>query len=252
MSTVLDNIYINLRVIAKIPEGGKISTTSPGQVTLEDTNNRATRIWRTLTRDSRKKSVKLLMGLANDITEISDNIISSLYYTHQYENDKPSMFQLNDNAKKIHQLKKLVRELQNSVPGFNNLLNTYRKDLNVTAGIEEIVDKVNIQITKIQNTLRMMNQSEEGEDLSTTMLTVLNTAKNIDAIQHISASPPKDNRNHSRDRDTRDAKNNQSPHPQSQSPRDSKFIVSTSPVQKSSQSNVYDSEHSISLDPFDD
>ena len=250
MSTVLDNIYINLRVIAKIPEGGKISTTSPGQVTLEDTNNRATKIWRTLTRDSRKKSVKLLMGLANDITEISDNIISSLYYTHQYENDKPSMFQLNDNAKKIHQLKKLVRELQNSVPGFNNLLNTYRKDLNVTAGIEEIVDKVNIQITKIQNTLKMMGQADETDDFNSTMLSVMN--KNTDAVQHISASPPKDHRS-SNNHDSSSRLPVQKPQQQSGNGEwrgVARFVPpksSPSPV-----SAVNDSEHSISLDPFDD
>ncbi len=100
-----------------------------------------------------------------------------------------------------------------------------------------------------------MNQSEEGEDLSATMLSVLNTAKNIDAVQQLSASPPKDNRNHNRDaRDTRDNKGNHSSQQSQQNHRESKITMSSTPPQqqKSSLSNICDSEHSISLDPFDD
>lgn len=163
MSTILDNIFINLRVIAKIPENGKISTISPGQVKLED-EGYTTTIWRTLTRDSRTKSIKLLMGLFNDVNEYSDNTISSLYYVKQYENDNLTMFQLNENARKCHTLRKLVRELGNARPGLKNLSNTYKDDPNVIAGIEEIQDKIDLQITKIQAALRLIDPNGEMED----------------------------------------------------------------------------------------
>lgn len=153
MSNLLDNIFINLRVIGKIPPKGKISTTSPGQVKLEE-EGYTSKIWRTLTRDSRDKSVKLLSGLANDVTEISDNIISSLYFSRQYEGDKMSMFQINENTKKCHQLRKLARELEACKPGLHNLLNTYSKDILITSRIEEVEDKFNIQIEKITKALK--------------------------------------------------------------------------------------------------
>lgn len=162
MSAVLDNIFINLRIIAKIPEKGKIkiSTISPGQVKLEE-DNYATKIWRTLTRDSRTKSIKLLMGLFNDVNEFSDNIISSLYYVRQYEHEKITMFQLNENARKCHILKKLVRELTNARPGLKNLASTYRSDPNTISGIEEIEDKIDLQISKIQAALRLIDPTGE-------------------------------------------------------------------------------------------
>jgi hypothetical protein len=157
MSNLLDNIFINLRVIGKIPPKGRISTTSPGQVKLEE-EGYTSKIWRTLTGDSRDKSVKLLSGLANDVTEISDNIISSLYFSRQYEGDKMGMFQINENTKKCHQLRKLVRELDACKAGLHNLLNTYSRDVLITSRIEEVEDKFDIQIEKITKALQHIKE----------------------------------------------------------------------------------------------
>ena len=160
MSKILDNIFINLRVISKIAPKGRISTTSPGQVKLQN-EGYATKAWRTLTGDSREKSVKLLLRLANDVTEISDNIIDSLYYSKQYEADHVTMFQMNATVRKCHQLKKLARELGNCEEGLHNLLNTYRKDIHVTANIEEVEDKFNEQIEKINKALKHIEPDTE-------------------------------------------------------------------------------------------
>lgn len=162
MSNILDNIFINLRVIARIPPKGRICTTSPGQVQLDE-KGYSTKMWRTLTRDSRDKSVKLLTGIANDITEISDNIISSLYFSRHYEKDRMSMFQVNENTKKCHQLKKLVRELTNSKPGLKNLLETYSKDIPIMSSIEEVEDKFNMQVEKIQKALDRINAKNSSD-----------------------------------------------------------------------------------------
>lgn len=165
MSNLLDNIFINLRVIGKIPPKGRISTTSPGQVNLEE-EGYTSKIWRTLTGDSRDKSVKLLTGLANDLTEISDNIISSLYFSRHYEKDCMSMFQVNENTKKSHQLKKLVRELKSCKPGIHNLLNTYNKDVVITSNLEEIEDKFDIQIEKIEKALSCIDNPSSKSNRS--------------------------------------------------------------------------------------
>ena len=158
MSNLLDNIFINLRVIGKIPPKGRICATSPGQVKLDE-EGYTSKIRRTLTRDSRNRSINLLRGLANDVTEISDNIISSLYFSCQYEGDRMSMFQVNQNTKKRYQLEKLARELSGCEPGFRNLLNTYDKDILMTSRIEEVEDKFKIQTQKIQSALTRIKAS---------------------------------------------------------------------------------------------
>lgn len=162
--SLLDNIFINLKIIAKIPENGRIGTTSAGQVYLEQDKYKTTAI-RTLTGDSRDKTVLFLMGLINDITQISDNIISSLYISRNYEkenaNNTITLSQLNENARKSHQLAKLVRELKNSKRGISNLYTTYRKDPTITAKLEEVIDKIDLQVEKIDNALHIIDTSDE-------------------------------------------------------------------------------------------
>ncbi len=161
--SLLDNIFINLKIISKIPENGRIGTTSAGQVYLEKDDYKTT-ILRTITNDSRDKTVTFLMGLINDITQISDNIINSLYIDKNYEktsNNTVTLSQLNENAKKSHQLSKLVRELKNSKRGIANLYTTYKRDATVSAKLEEVMDKIDLQIEKIDKALRIIEKSDD-------------------------------------------------------------------------------------------
>lgn len=161
--SLLDNIFINLKIISKIPENGRIGTTSAGRVYLEKDDYKTT-ILRMLHNDSRDKTVTFLMGLINDITQISDNIINSLYIDKNYEkssNNTVTLSQLNENAKKSHQLGKLVRELKNSKRGIANLYTTYKKDATISSNLEEVMDKIDLQIEKIEKALRIITTSDD-------------------------------------------------------------------------------------------
>ncbi len=159
--SLLDSIYINLRIISKIQDNGRLSTTNHGQVKLEN-DGYGTTLWRTLTGDSREQTAKFLRQLINDVTELSDNIINSLVIGQNTDNDKiHSMFQLNENSKKCHQLRKLSRELGNSKRGITNLHNTYNKDANITSKIEEVIDNIDVQIEKIQKALAIIEGQEK-------------------------------------------------------------------------------------------
>lgn len=176
---LLDNIFVNLRIISKIPESGKISTTSPGQVSLE-TDTYFSSVWRTLTGDSRNKTVNFLMRLINDTTEISDNMMNSLIVTknlnkthtnnrtpHKYVDSSASIdiniYRINDYEKKLQQLKKLARELRNSKKGIANLHVTYSTDADITSKIEEIIDKIETQVAKIEKAILMIESEEDDE-----------------------------------------------------------------------------------------
>jgi len=157
--SLLDNIFVNLKIISKVQNEGRISTTNPGQVKLEN-DGYSTTVWRTLTGDSREETVKYLITLIHDVGEISDNIINSLAISKNTQQENTSMFLLNENSKKCHQLRKLAKELKNSKRGIANLHNTYRKDANVTSKIEEVLDKIDVEIDKIERALFIIDPPE--------------------------------------------------------------------------------------------
>jgi hypothetical protein len=157
--SLLDNLFVNLRIISKIPEGGKISTSSPGagQIRIEDTKTldgwlSAGR--RRLTGDSRAEAVKVLMQTINDVGEIADNIIASLKTEADTTSQGPGL--LNENNKKCHQLQKLSIMLKNSKKGLVNLHKTYADDANVTARLDEVMDKIDQQYEAIVQVLEFM------------------------------------------------------------------------------------------------
>lgn len=192
--SLLDNIFVNWRIVSKVPEGGRICTTTPGQVSLEENNNYMTAIWRSLTGDSRTKTVKFLQKLMSDTVEICDNMINVLFVTSKtlnsnsnkrqssngdgsgssgssngYSNnsnanktskanvDNSDILKLNERAQKMEQLEKLSRELRNAKKGIANLHVTYDNDAFITAKLEEIIDKIETQSIKIDKSLKIIN-----------------------------------------------------------------------------------------------
>jgi hypothetical protein len=160
MSEILDNIIVDLKVIQNVHAKGRLCTTSHGHLKLEIEGNYA-KIKRTMNGDSRNRLINRLKSLTSGITEISDNIISSLYFIRHYEGDRMNMFQINENSKKCHQLKKLSRELGNCDEGLLNLKNTYGNDVRVNAELEQIADKFKEQIKKIDKALKLIDEEEK-------------------------------------------------------------------------------------------
>jgi predicted nucleotide-binding protein (sugar kinase/HSP70/actin superfamily) len=154
--SLLDKLIVNLRIISKIQENGKISTMTPGQITLEDESLMAS-LWRTLLGDSREKTVIFLTQLMNDISEISDSILSSKYILTY---DPANIYQVNIRNKHVDQLINLSRQLQNSKKGFVNLHSTYKSDASIASKLEEIMDKIDAQIITIERSLTMLKEQD--------------------------------------------------------------------------------------------
>jgi hypothetical protein len=154
--SLLDKIIVNLRIISKIQENGKISTVNPGQISLESEGS-LTSFWRTILGDSREKTVAFLIQLVNDVSEISDNILAFKFIL---DYDPTNMYQVNERNKKIDSLISLSRQLQNSKKGIINLYNTYKSDASIAAKLEEIIDKIEAQIMKIERSLIMLKEQD--------------------------------------------------------------------------------------------
>jgi uncharacterized protein YktB (UPF0637 family) len=161
--SLLDKLIVNLRIISKIQENGKISTITPGQIALEDESLMVS-VWRTLLGDSRDKTVGFLTQLMNDISEISEGILSSKYILAF---DHTNMYQVNERNKRMDQLINLSRQLQNSKKGFVNLHATYKTDASVASKLEEIMDKIEVQIITIERSLTMLKDHDDAQ-LTTT------------------------------------------------------------------------------------
>jgi hypothetical protein len=70
---------------------------------------------------------------------------------------------LNENAKKCHQLQKLSLMLKNSKKGLVNLHKTYSDDANVTARLDEVMDKIDQQFDAILSVLEYMKIEHQGD-----------------------------------------------------------------------------------------
>ncbi len=187
--SLLDNLYVNLRVISKIPENGRISTTSAGHIKIEDTlafGGWVTTGRRMLTGDSRDESVKVLMQTINDATELSDNIIDSLRMDTRDGNVTPAY--LNENSKKCHNLQKLGVMLKASKKGIVNLYTTtYSEDANTTARLDEVLDKIDQQCQTITDVLEYMKNHHNASHVHQVPQSVPHVPQSV-SVPHVPQS----------------------------------------------------------------
>ena len=147
--SLLDKIYINLKIISKIQENGKITTTNPGQITIEE-QTLINAFWRTLTGDSRKNTVAFLQQLLTNVDVTTNNLMRSPYF-HSY--DSTDMYQITEHNTIMEQLRKLSQELRNSKNGVANLHITYNDDASVAAKLEEVMARIDSLVNKIEKAI---------------------------------------------------------------------------------------------------
>lgn len=153
--SLLDKLFVSLRVLSKLPEGGRICTTGTGQIKIEDTDTFGGWIAtgrRRLTGDSREEAVKVLMQIINEVGERSDLEIESIR-NYPAGNNAPLAHQL-ENAKKCQTLDKICTMLKSAKKGMVNLHGTYSDDANITAKLEEIMEKMDSQHQRITEVLQ--------------------------------------------------------------------------------------------------
>lgn len=149
-SHLLNRIIIDLRIIAKVPENGRISTTSNDPIRVESVST-AQGLHRWLWGDSREQSYVALRNLVNNIIDISDNILQSRYMNIPKNDLTPH--ELSEHDRCFSQLKTLAKEINNSLQGFSNLHRTYETDASIASKLEVLMSNLNDQKNKIQSSL---------------------------------------------------------------------------------------------------
>lgn len=157
MSILLDKILIDLRIIAKIPENGKISTTTMDPISVEH-NSSYQGIRRWLWGDSREQAYKALKNLVDNIIDISDNIIQSRYMNLSKDQTEFTHHEYTEHRKCYSQLRTLASEIENSLKGFGNLHGTYEGDPTIASKLEVLITRLEDQKNKVKASLEKHNE----------------------------------------------------------------------------------------------
>ena len=104
--------------------------------------------------ESRDTTIKNITSFIETLFTFIDSI-----YTHSFENNYyialSKTHQLSQNACDI--LRDISSELQKSITGLNNLKCTYKNDNNIVSSLEIIIEKIQIRIKKINNSIDPKN-----------------------------------------------------------------------------------------------
>ena len=151
-NSMLDKVLINLKVLSKVCEKGKISTIGGSNIALESDKS-YTPLLRYLNGDSRKKTVDTIQDVVSNATEISNSMLQHSCMSLYDRKEQPTSFEINEYNKQFQQLKNLSSEMQNSLKGLSNLRVTYSSDANIVAQLEVITENVKRQVIEIESNL---------------------------------------------------------------------------------------------------
>jgi hypothetical protein len=142
----LDTLILNLKIISKLKPGYKLSLKENDSKICDifiDTSY-LNYIYRFFSNNSRDQTTNFLESLDKEITKKIEEIVNEDY------NDS-NMF-LNS---KVNILLNLSHNLNLSLVGLNNLINTYIDDEYIISKIEMIINNFELKIRKISNILKL-------------------------------------------------------------------------------------------------
>ena len=164
--TMLDTILVNLKILSKVGENGKISslgTSGTGQISIAEPGY-LTPIWRYIHGDSRQKTIETINDIVNNAIQISNNMLQNTCMTIYDNQDTPSSYEVSKFNKQFQSLKSISTELENSLKGINNLKITYKNDATISSQIEVIITSIQRQVTEIENKLEFSINNKKNLD----------------------------------------------------------------------------------------
>jgi hypothetical protein len=136
----IDEIIVNLKILSKLPRGGKL-TTKDNTFDIEESSSYTTLIIRWWKQDHR-------ISALNKIKKDVDMAVIIMMLYKEYK----------DNKLEIAKLETLVRELTNCMIGLENIKVTYAEDI-------KFLQQIDVIIEYIQRNLELYNDYEiEKED----------------------------------------------------------------------------------------
>lgn len=154
MNQLIEKNLVQLKILGKIPEDGKLSTSNGNGISLEQ-NSIFQGLWRRIRFDSRLESIKAIKDILFDSIDITNNMIQSRFlniYTLKH-NEDITHFEKEEFDRLFLLLKQYSQELKNVIVGIRHLQDTYKNDADICAKLEVSLDHIKYQIVQIEQKL---------------------------------------------------------------------------------------------------
>lgn len=141
----LDNIILQLGVMANVPENGRLRRDNSGKISIEEASSFQP-VLRTYNRDSRRRTIGDIGDILGAAFEKSDDLMNSVYVSFEYEL-KPN--EEKERQKVLDNLSRLEKSLKESVNGIDNLKTTYASDKTTIIQLALFNDKIEKKVSEI-------------------------------------------------------------------------------------------------------
>ena len=156
----LENILLNLKIIANIKEFDKIST-AYDTITIERNDILQGTRRKIYSGDSREKTIKTIESLINRLFEITDELLEKEqtiqinqngYYSKDTVKESPFV------DEPIATFLNITNQLSSSIRGLQNLKITYLNDVTTTSKLDLVIGKIQNRINKINKLMSIKKQ----------------------------------------------------------------------------------------------
>lgn len=148
---IIDTAILNLKIIGKIPENGRIRRSNSGTLSLDNDY----RIYRFIYRDNRKRAVTDIDNVISFAIEKCTDIVNSKFFDECSKSELIKRKIDNEYTKNYDLLYILYNELKNCLTGLTNLKITYKDDTTIISMIDIIISKIyNFTIELEKNILK--------------------------------------------------------------------------------------------------
>ena len=150
------NSFTNLKILSKIQVGDKLLYQD--DLFYIDSWTYIQPIYRWYYNESRSSTLKYLndfiQSVFNLIEIIYSNEMGTLENNYYIQVSKPQIF----NEENSTLLVNIINELQNAINGLNNIKQTYKQDIHFVSSIDILIEKIQVRIKKVQNSLSIKNK----------------------------------------------------------------------------------------------
>lgn len=165
--TNLNKLLRDLKVISRIEENGRLSTTGRNTVSIES-DSLLQGFWRSLWGDSRERGSESVANVVTAVIEISEALMESRYLRAETASaGMPEEYVRTEREKVIDALRKVSKELHSAVRGISNLSCTYKDDQVMAAKLEQLIGDAEAHVAKVDQCLAKLKEAPQETTATT-------------------------------------------------------------------------------------